>query len=112
MISASLSSSTYSLFGREYLTKVSHFLLDDEEALTVVQRAAKNVPSICLYVDTAPGTFPPPTKPYLQGMADPAETDGYTMLSFYRFSEITVPEDIAQTLNELWKPFKTYGKSL
>ena len=86
-------------------------LLDDDEALTVVQRAAKHVPSIFLYVDTAPGTFPPPSQPYLQGMADPSETDGYTMLSFYRFSEISVPEDIAQTLTELWKPFKTYGES-
>ena len=45
-------------------------------------------------------------------MADPAETDGYTMLSFYRFSEISVPEDIAQALTELWKPFKTYGESV
>lgn len=86
-------------------------LADDEEALSVVRRAAETVPSICLYVDTAPGTFPPPSKAYLQGMADPAETDGYTMLSFYRFSEISVPEEIAQTLTELWKPFKTYGKS-
>jgi hypothetical protein len=76
-----------------------------------VRRAAETVPSICLHVDTAPGTFPPPSKPYLQGMADPAETDGYTMLSFYRFSEISVPEEIAQALTELWKPFKTYGKS-
>jgi hypothetical protein len=76
---------------------------DDEEVLSVVRRAAETVPSICLYVDTAPGTFPPPSKPYLQGMADPAETDGYTMLSFYRFSEISVPEEIAQTLTESHK---------
>ena len=78
--------------------------------LSVIQRASATVPSIFLYVDSVPGTFPPPAYPYLRGMEDPAETDGYTMLSFYRFSDISVPEDMAVTLTDLWKPFRVYGE--
>ena len=85
---------------------------DDEEVLSIIQRASATVPSIFLYVDSVPGTFPPPAYPYLQGMEDPAETDGYTMLSFYRFSDISVPEDMAVTLTDLWKPFRVYGEIL
>jgi hypothetical protein len=79
--------------------------------LSVIQRASATVPSIFLYVDSVPGTFPPPAHPYLRGMEDPAETDGYTMLSFYRFSDISVPEDMAVTLTDLWKPFRVYGET-
>ena len=83
--------------------------LDDNEALTLVKAAAENAPSLYLYVDGAPGTYPPPMYPYLQGMADPAESETYTMLSFYRFSDISNPAETALHLQDLWKPFRALG---
>ena len=65
---------------------------------------------MCLYADGTPGFFPPPKESYLQNMADPSESLGFTMLSFYRFSEITDPDDMALKLLQLWKPFKSYGR--
>jgi hypothetical protein len=77
--------------------------------MDVIISAAKNVPSLQLYVQGIPGTYPPPLYPYLLGMADPSETETYTMLSFYRFSDITDPVAMSGELNALWKPFKTFG---
>ena len=85
-------------------------ITDDKESLNVIKRAAETVPSMCLYVDGTPGFFPPPKETYLQNMADPSESNGFTMLSFYRFSQITDPDEMALKLMQLWKPFKAYGK--
>lgn len=84
--------------------------LDDSEVLTIVKNAAESASSLFLYVDGSPGTFPPPLYPYLQGMADSAESESYTMLSFYRFSDILDPSDTVLQLQALWKPFRALGK--
>ena len=74
-----------------------------------MRRAAESAPSLYLYVDGAPGTYPPPIHPYLQGMADSAESETYTMLSFYRFSDISDPAETALQLQDLWRPFRALG---
>jgi hypothetical protein len=66
--------------------------------MSIIEEAAANVPSLQLYVDSVPGTYPPPQKPYLEGMLDPAESKQMTVLSFYRFSDIKDPEEVAKTL--------------
>ena len=83
---------------------------DDLDVMRVIQQAAQTVPSLFLYVQGQPGTYPPAAHPYLQGMSDPSETETFTMLSFYRFSEITDPVSMAEQLQLLWKPFKALGE--
>ena len=80
--------------------------------MRVIQQAAQTVPSLFLYVQGQPGTYPPAAHPYLQGMSDPSETETFTMLSFYRFSEITDPVSMAEQLQLLWKPFKALGETI
>lgn len=78
------------------------------ETLLAVQ--ARQLPSVQLYVDIVPGTFPPPNQEYLKNMSDPHDTDTYTLLSFYTFKPITSPDELEKTLRELWRPFGAVGR--
>jgi len=82
----------------------------EEEVATIVQQAIKDSIHLQLYVESLPGIFPPPSADYLCNMADPAESDAFTLLSFYRFSEIEDPEEMKNKLMALWKPFRAVGR--
>ena len=82
----------------------------EEEVASVVQSAIKDSIHLQLYVESLPGIFPPPSADYLCNMADPAESDAYTLLSFYRFNDIEDPEDMKNRLMALWKPFRAVGR--
>jgi UPF0176 protein len=43
-------------------------------------------------------------------MKNPLSTPSYTMLSFYTFENIESPDVVVSTLQELWTPFKVYGR--
>jgi len=62
-----------------------------------------------LYIDSSP-QFPPRHESYLQDMTDPADSEYFTMLSFYRFGTIENPDEFAELLELLWKPFKAFGR--
>jgi predicted sulfurtransferase/predicted O-methyltransferase YrrM len=70
-------------------------------------------PSLLLHVAKDPDAPPPPPTPkYLVGMADPAQTESMTMLSFYAFPPEGVkdPEDFASSLRKKWKDFGALGR--
>lgn len=70
-------------------------------------------PSILLHVAKDPNAPPPPPPPkYLEGMADPAQTESMTMLSFYAFPPDGVkdPEEFATSLRKKWKAFGALGR--
>lgn len=88
--------------------------------------------SIQLFVNAIPGVFPAPTKEFYAGMVltyftyfslatvaillfhsdmnDPAETDSFTMVSFYTFNPIADAAQFAQDLEKLWHPFLAVGR--
>lgn len=83
----------------------------DEQLRSLLQSAQKNQQlSIQLFVDVAPGKFPPPTVEYLKDLADPLESDTYTVLSFYNFAHVRDAEHLADELRELWLPFSAVGR--
>ncbi len=85
----------------------------DGEVVQTIFTASGIAPSLLqLFVEGVPGTFPPPgdAQQYLSGMPDPAEADSFTVLSFYRFSDIPDPHAIAATLQETWRPFRAVGR--
>ena len=70
-------------------------------------------PSLLLHVAKDPDAPPPPPPPkYLVGMADRAQTESMTMLSFYAFPPEGVkdPEDFASSLRKKWKDFGALGR--
>lgn len=70
-------------------------------------------PSLLLHVRKDPNAPPPPPPPkYLEGMADPSETESMTMLSFYAFppEEVADPEEFADSLRKKWKAFGALGR--
>lgn len=93
------------------LTVTPTLLNSDEELRTLLRSAQENQRlSIQLFVDVAPGQFPPPTEEYLTDLADPLESDTYTLLSFYNFANIRDAEHIANELRALWLPFSVVGR--
>lgn len=88
---------------------------DARDAVTKITAKALSLGSskpgaLHLYVQKVPGEFPPAAEPYLQGMNDPAETETYTMLSFYAFGSIVNPEVFSERLRSLWEPFLSLGR--
>jgi len=70
-------------------------------------------PSLLLHVTKDPNAPPPPPPPkYLEDMADPAETESMTMLSFYAFPPEGVedPETFATSLRNKWRAFGALGR--
>lgn len=84
--------------------------VDDDEVITVLSKALEENVPISLFIEPSPGIFPPPAHSYLEGMADPAESESFTILSFYRFSDIANTQKMADDLLELWKPFRATGR--
>ena len=85
--------------------------LDDNDVLVALRTTLlDSLPCLQLYVETLPGVFPPPEKSYLIGMNDPNESDSFTLLSFYRFFAIDNPEEMALSLETMWKPFRPVGR--
>ena len=95
-------SSARQFINNEEVIKTFHLIHDTTNNI--------NIPSINLHIDTFPGKFPPPTEEYLKGMCDPSESQSYTILSFYHFGNIDRPQSFAETLRELWKPFRAHGR--
>eukprot|EP01038_Epipyxis_sp_PR26KG_P012196 gene12196-16339_t len=109
------------LSGKNYILRYRHtgdnslpkqFETDETAATMLKQLTAKSLFSLQLYVDINPGIFPPSDffPAYLHNMPDPLESDSFTMVSFYGFSNIQDPENFAKELELLWRPFKTYGR--
>ncbi|KAL7548790.1 hypothetical protein ACHAWF_012049 [Thalassiosira exigua] len=70
-------------------------------------------PTLVLHVTKDPNAPPPPPPPpYLQHMPDPSSSNNVTMLSFYSFppNGISDPEEVAERLRKLWKPFGARGR--
>lgn len=78
--------------------------------VTVITTKIEEAGSLQLYIEGCPGVFPPPSAPYMINMADPAVSEGFTMLSFYKFFNVDDPEAFSLELFELWKPFKAMGR--
>jgi len=79
-----------------------------QEAKNRLKRA-----SILIHVSKDPSSPPPPPLPsYLEGIADPKDTETMTMLSFYSFPHggVKDPEDFALFLRNVWKPFDPLGR--
>lgn len=89
--------------------KLPRALVSEEEMREVLGKLVEK-PPLQLYVESKPGIFPPANRPYLVGMANPMESETYTMLSFYRFGQIESPTNMTYDLQELWKPFHTLGR--
>lgn len=49
-------------------------------------------------------------KDMYSSLIDPADTDSYTMLSFYGFEKIDDSEGYSMMLKKLWSPFKALGR--
>ena len=102
----------YELTGKDYVLRYStpgsvpkRFETHDE-----VVNVFRSLQPLHLHIEGTPGRFPPPTHDYLIDMNDPAESEYFTMVSFYRFSQIDDPEEFSKTLFQLWKPFKVFGR--
>eukprot|EP00980_Cylindrotheca_fusiformis_P029803 scaffold23882_cov113-Cylindrotheca_fusiformis.AAC.1 len=70
-------------------------------------------PSIQINILKDPNAPPPPPPPaYLDGMADPKESETMTMISFYSFppTGIDDPEAFAFDIKKKWKPFEALGR--
>jgi predicted sulfurtransferase len=90
---------------------VKTFQMADEFFQNATSRLQR--PSIQILVLKNPNAPPPPPPPaYLEGMADPSESETMTMLSFYAFppSGIEDPEEFAIDLKRKWKPFQALGR--
>ena len=84
---------------------------DNDDVVTSFAMAESGAASgLNLYVESRPGSFPPPSEPYLQGMPDPSESTHYTIVSFYRFGSIADPEEFSQRLERLLRPFRAHGR--
>ena len=82
---------------------------DDEEVKDIFLNKAL-LSNIQFFIEGHPGSFPPPSLPYLIGMDDPSDSKSYTMLSFYRFQFLDNPEEVSFELEKLWKPFRVFGR--
>jgi predicted sulfurtransferase len=49
-------------------------------------------------------------RPELAHMPDPSDTESYSMVSFFKFTDISDPDAAIQSLFELWRPFKALGR--
>jgi len=70
-------------------------------------------PSIQINVRKDPNAPPPlPPPAYLSGMPDPVEATNMTILSFYAFPPMGIsdPEEFANKLKKIWKPFRALGR--
>ena len=93
-------------------------LSQDEDLTNVFNSAHDSKSSLQLYVQVAPGIFPPIDA--LKGSTgfinmrkmyvDPSESDSYTMVSFYSFSNIQNVIEFTNELKYLWQPFKALGR--
>ena len=108
-----------------FFSKNSFWSVDsDEDVLETFSRATSNFesssekdifkrPTILIHIyknPNAPKPSPPPA--YLENMLDPKETESMTMLSFYSFPvpSIQDPEEFADNLRRVWKPFGALGR--
>lgn len=94
----------------------------DDDVIATFQKAddffresavALQRPSIQINVLKNPNAPPPPPPPsYLEGMADPEQSETMTMLSFYSFPPqgIDDPEAFAFDIKKKWKPFGALGR--
>jgi predicted sulfurtransferase len=94
---------------------------NDDDVVETFQKAnqyfaehpAMKRPAITIHVRRNPNAPPePPIPAYLENMPDPELSENMTMLSFYSFPfhGIADPEEYAQTLRKLWKPFHALGR--
>lgn len=98
-------------------------LTSDEDFRHAINQAIHMKSSLRLYIQINPGIFPPldamdrvedghdsALKDMYSSLIDPADTDSYTMLSFYGFEKIDDSEGYSMMLKKLWSPFKALGR--
>jgi len=98
-------------------------LTSDEDFRHAINQAIHMKSSLRLYIQINPGIFPPldamdraddghdsALKDMYSSLIDPADTDSYTMLSFYGFEKIDDSEAYSMMLKKLWSPFKALGR--
>jgi predicted sulfurtransferase len=84
---------------------------DDSNINDVIKQASETCLPIILHVHPDYGASAISSeKPYLRDMPDPVDSDFYTILSFYRFSEISNLEGMVSELQKVWKPFSALGR--
>jgi len=91
-------------------TMKPHQKLKDSADESLFASLTASSSSIQLYVQCVPGLFPPPTETFYKDMEDPAETESFTMVSFYSFYPIDDPVEFSHQLERLWKPFLAVGR--
>lgn len=114
-------------------------LRGDADVSEAMSAAQKRSSSLQLFVQVNPGVFPSTSgqtvgnndmtsgaygsvgtaasfvhRPSVDAMRaariDPADSESYTMISFYGFSDIAQPSEFAWQLETLWKPFHALGR--
>lgn len=99
-------------------------LASDEDFRHAINQAIHMKSSLRLFIQINPGIFPPldamdraddddhdsALKDMYSSLIDPADTDSYTMLSFYGFEKIDDSEGYLIMLKKLWSPFKALGR--
>ena len=107
-----LENKVYELTGKEYVLRYSipGSIPKRFETHEEVVNVFRSLQPLHLHIEGTPGRFPPPSYDYLVDMNDPAESEHFTMVSFYRFNQIDDPEGFSKTLFQLWKPFKAFGR--
>jgi hypothetical protein len=84
--------------------------LEEESDVHFIAEKISSAGSLQLYVEPSPGIFPPALFDYLINMPDPAQSEYFTILSFFKFYDIDNPEAYSEQLFTLWKPFKAVGR--
>lgn len=95
----------------------------DDDIRSVVESSAQASSNVQLFIHANPGVFPPAgaegntnskLHPAVTEMRashiDPSDSEFYTMVSFYSFSNIEDPDILAQDLERLWQPFQALGR--
>jgi len=102
-------------------------LITDEQFKDAIDQAIYMKSSLRIFIQISPGIFPPLDATNMDGiddnkgsvdalkemyssLIDPADTDSYTMLSFYGFDKIDDSEGYSMMLKKLWSPFKALGR--
>lgn len=84
--------------------------VSNSDLLEALKQADSYVSPLRLHVVSVPGVFPPAEVDYFANMPDPSNTDSYSLISLFRFSNITDTQKVVDELRELWSPFEALGR--
>lgn len=88
------------------------FRLSNEDDMKEAIGRARNSLCFVLLIQSRAGIFPPidASTAYLEGLPDPYDSNSYTMLSFYDYTNVSDPQVLADQLVDLWRPFRALGR--